>query len=101
MRKRYIICRQYQEQKDLIEPMTLQDFSSTLVSHGTESVRSLLWQLHDMSVPQGSVHGMQMKKRAPTKMAKERSRNRRFSSFQGIFQNFQQYFQVSVPNSKW
>ena len=76
----------------------------TLVSHGTDSVRSLLWQLHDLAVPvpitdnmrpstgtQGDNINGGRENKPP-----DRSKRRRRLLNSGIFQEFQDYFGVSL-----
>ena len=118
--------RLYQEQEELIEKLTLEDFAMTLVSHATDSVRSLLWQLHDLTVPMSSSMRMATIRQSPadggvafadngdgdgagddrhqigpkykTTRTSSKKRRRRLLNA-GIFQQFQDYFRVSCSLS--
>jgi hypothetical protein len=70
--------RLYQEQRDNIEKLTLEDFAMTLVSHGTDSVPSLLWQLHNLAVPVPISDNMRTSTgiQGATSMAEEKISNR-------------------------
>ena len=46
-----IFNRQYQTHQDKIEQRTLENFATTVVSHDSDSIRALLWKLHDLTVP--------------------------------------------------
>ena len=47
----YVNFRMYQEQRDHLDRSTLEDFATNAVSHETTALRSLLWQIHKLVVP--------------------------------------------------
>ncbi|XP_065556132.1 uncharacterized protein LOC136024620 isoform X2 [Artemia franciscana] len=85
--------RLYQQERDQIEKLTLEDFALTIVSHSTTSIRSLLWQLHDSVLPGPFSLEWTSPPNSTSIRGRRKIRKRRFI-LEGIFHQFKNYLEV-------